>query len=66
MPFKRPSIDDYMTIPQVVKFLGVPKATVYYWIKFSTLPADFLGETKVMLRKDVMTMKGYLEKGEAT
>ena len=57
---KRPSIDDYMTIPEAIEFLDVPKATVYYWLKIKQLASDYLGETKVVLITDLKKEKAKL------
>jgi hypothetical protein len=54
---KRPSIDDYMTIPEAVDSLDIPKATIYYWMKIKQLPCDKIGKTKVVLRKDVLALQ---------
>lgn len=53
MASKRPSIDDYMTIPEAIRYCSVPKATFYYWMKIGELASDFLGDTKVVLKTDV-------------
>ena len=53
---KRPSIDDYMTVPQAIAALPVSKPTVYYWIRLGQLPCEFIGETKVVLKKDVLAL----------
>ena len=57
---KRASIDDFMTVPQVIKFLSLPKATVYYWLKIDELPWELFGEVKVILRKDAESFKKNL------
>ena len=54
---KRPSIDEYLTIPQAIELLKVPKPTVYYWLKIDQLPSDFIGDTKIVLRKDALEAK---------
>lgn len=54
---KRPSIDDYMTVPQVIDFLELPKATVYYWLKVNELRWEWFGQVKIVLEKDAILFK---------
>lgn len=54
---KRPSVDDYMTIPEVVDFLNESKPNIYYWMTVNKMKWDLLGATKIMLRKDVIKFK---------
>lgn len=50
---KRPSIDDYMTLPAAFEHFKIPKATFYHWVKFGDLASDMIGATKIVLKTDV-------------
>ena len=57
---KRASIDNFMTIPQLVAFLKQPKPTVYYWLKINKIKWEWFGEVKVVLKKDAEKAKNFL------
>lgn len=53
---KRPSIDDYVTIHDAVNMTGIPRSTVYYWIKIGELNFELLGKTKIILKRDIKNL----------
>lgn len=58
---KRASIDDYMTIGQLVDFLGVPDKTVYYWLKIKQIKYEYLGKYKVVHKDEAKKAKKSLK-----
>ena len=59
---KRPSIDDYMTAPELVKYLDVPTPTAYHWMKTGRIPFEMLGPYKVILKTDAAKQLKKLQK----
>jgi len=53
----RPSVDAYVTVPEAIEQLGVKKTTMYHWIRTDQLPSDYIGDTMIILRKDLMSLR---------
>lgn len=60
MGTKRPSIDDYMTVPKATVYLGIPKATLYHRVKYGELKSDLIDDVIVILKQDLKAYKKSL------